>query len=236
MLGILLVEVSPLRVQERVSNHIVSRRNSPLEAGIYDIYCKAAIRVTDEPRIPRSISHTICDDEDRFHQEIRNRDWKCVFSGIINLEINIRANNWSGFEVAHVFPLEHRGLGIQNNHERYIAGINDSLASAKIDSSQNGILLDVTIRQKFDQYLVSVNPDDKYKIVVFEPDNRGLDGRTLDIWHFRQSVLANLRGAGEPIFDDDFPLGTDMVGQTPAGSYAQARFESERAARLNEAS
>lgn len=49
-----------------------------------------------------------------------------------------------------------------------------------------------------------------------------IDGRTLDIacrrlgdphcvsdlllrWHFRQSVLANMRGAGEPVFEHDFP-------------------------------
>jgi len=40
MLGILLiVEGDPLRVQERVSGHIVSRTNSPLKIGAYDIYC-----------------------------------------------------------------------------------------------------------------------------------------------------------------------------------------------------
>jgi hypothetical protein len=253
MLGILLVQASPLRVQERVSNHIVSRRNLPLELGIYDIYCKAPVQVTDEPWIPCSVSQTICDEEDRFHQEIRDRDRKCVISGIINLEINIRANNWSGFEVAHVFPPEHGGLEIQNDGRRYIAGINDSPASAKIYSSRNGILLDATIHQKFDQYLISVNPDDKYKIVVFEPDNRGLDGRILATvcrnpadprrvsdellrWHFHQSVLANLRGAGEPILEHDFLPGTDTVGQVLAGPYAQARYESAITARLGEAS
>lgn len=24
-------------------------------------------------------------------------------------------------------------------------------------------------------------------------------------WHFRQAVLANMRGAGEPVFENDFP-------------------------------
>ena len=28
-------------------------------------------------------------------------------------------------------------------------------------------------------------------------------------WNFRQSVLANMRGAGEPVFEHDFPAGTD---------------------------
>lgn len=30
-------------------------------------------------------------------------------------------------------------------------------------------------------------------------------------WYFRQSVLANMKGAGEPVFEHDFPLGTDMM-------------------------
>ncbi|CUS06624.1 unnamed protein product, partial [Tuber aestivum] len=36
-------------------------------------------------------------------------------------------------------------------------------------------------------------------------------------WHFRQSVLANVRGAGEPIFENDFPPGTDMMRGILAG-------------------
>jgi hypothetical protein len=101
----------------------------------------------------------------------------------------------------------------------------------------------------FDQYLISVNPDDGYKVVVFYPDLFGYDGKTLDPvcrnpadphsvsdellrWHFRQSVLANVRGAGEPIFEHDFPPGTDMMGEILAGPYARERFELEIAARL----
>ena len=51
-------------------------------------------------------------------------------------------------------------------------------------------------------------------------------------WHFRQSVLANMRGEGEPIFEHDFPPGTDMVGEIRDGPYAKERFEMEIAARL----
>jgi hypothetical protein len=69
---------------------------------------------------------------------------------------------------------------------------------------------------------------DKYKITVFGVDDYGWDGRILDPvcrdpadphrvsdqllrLHFRQSVLANMRGAGEPVFEHDFPPGTDML-------------------------
>jgi hypothetical protein len=53
-------------------------------------------------------------------------------------------------------------------------------------------------------------------------------------WHFRQSVLANVRGAGEPIFEQDFPPGTDMMKEIREGPYAQERFERELAARFRE--
>ncbi|KAG0640479.1 hypothetical protein HOY80DRAFT_9413 [Tuber brumale] len=94
------------------------------------------------------------------------------------------------------------------------------------------------VHTMFDQYLISANPDDGYKVVVFDFDLYSYDGKTLDPvcrnpddphsvsdellrWHFRQSVLANVRGAGEPIFEHDFPPGTDMVGEILAGPYAR---------------
>ena len=85
--------------------------------------------------------------------------------------------------------------------------------------------------------------------MVFNQDLDGLDGRTLDPicrdpsdpsrvsdnllrWHFRQSVFANMRGAGEPIFEHDFPGGTDMIKEVSKGPYAKERLEMEFAARL----
>jgi hypothetical protein len=85
--------------------------------------------------------------------------------------------------------------------------------------------------------------------VVFDDDYLGLDGRILDPvcrdpanlhrvseqllrWHFRQSVLANMRGAGEPIFEHDFPPGTDKMAEMQQEPYAQERLEMEFASRL----
>jgi len=39
-------------------------------------------------------------------------------------------------------------------------------------------------------------------------------------WHFRQAVLANMRGAGEPIFEHGFPPGSDVVGDILYGPKA----------------
>ena len=85
-------------------------------------------------------------------------------------------------------------------------------------------------------------------MIVFNDDSFGVGGRTLDPccrnpedpfyvpdsplrWHFRQSVLANMRGNGEPIFEDDFP-GLDMVRAISEGPYGKERFEMELESRL----
>ncbi|KAK9326651.1 hypothetical protein V1520DRAFT_350852, partial [Lipomyces starkeyi] len=61
------------------------------------------------------------------------------------------------------------------------------------------------VRESFDKFLFSVNPDDGYKITCFDGDPLGIDGKldticrdpndersakdVLLIWHFRQAVL-----------------------------------------------
>jgi len=42
-------------------------------------------------------------------------------------------------------------------------------------------------------------------------------------WHFRQSVLANMKGAGEPLFEHDFS-GKDIVQEIREGPCAKERF------------
>ncbi|CUS12262.1 unnamed protein product [Tuber aestivum] len=117
ILGILLVVgASPMLVQERISSHIVARMDVPLQPGAYDIYCDASIQVSDEPWIQRLVSHDISGTDERFRNGIRNRDQKCVVSGLINPEILIQANNWIGFQAAHIFPLEHESLWIQSGY------------------------------------------------------------------------------------------------------------------------
>ena len=86
-------------------------------------------------------------------------------------------------------------------------------------------------------------------MVVFTQDTTGVDGRLLSPacrqaddprrvsdecprWHFRQAVLANVRGAGELGWDYDFPPGSDMVGEILRGPDAQLRMEVELAGRL----
>jgi len=89
---------------------------------------------------------------------------------------------------------------------------------------------------------------DNYKVIAFNDDPDGVGGRILDPccrnpedpfhvpdsllrWHFRQSVFANMRGNGEPIFEDDF-AGLDMVRVITEGPSGKERFEMELQSRL----
>jgi hypothetical protein len=83
--------------------------------------------------------------------------------------------------------------------------------------------------------------------VAFRPISKNIAGKHLDLeyftrpdapvdpllrWHFRQAVLANMRGAGEPIFEHDFPPGSDIVGDIFQGPKAGERMEFEIFSRL----
>jgi hypothetical protein len=84
--------------------------------------------------------------------------------------------------------------------------------------------------------------------VFFADDGKGLAGKYLDQdfvddperpvdqvlrWHFRQAVLANMRGAGEPIFEHDYPPGSDIVGDILQGPKSAERMEFELFSRLS---
>lgn len=83
---------------------------------------------------------------------------------------------------------------------------------------------------------------DDYKIVVFRRDGKSIAGKHLDQeflnhpdrpvdqllrWHFRQAVLANMRDAGVPAFEHDFPPGSDMAGEIRGGPMNAERMEFE---------
>jgi hypothetical protein len=68
--------------------------------------------------------------------------------------------------------------------------------------------------------------------VCLNPNNPDRVADDLLRWHFRQSVLANMKEAGEPIFEHDFPPGTDMVKEILQGPFPAERMELELFSRL----
>ena len=51
-------------------------------------------------------------------------------------------------------------------------------------------------------------------------------------WHFRQAVLANMSGDGEPIFEHEFPPGADILGEIACDPIGGKRMEFELFSRL----
>ena len=177
------------------------------------------------------------------------RDKKCVFSDPSNSDLQIQHETWAGFDATYIVPSEHEGFRIQSDNYRLITNMDGVTGSSKISSAQNGFLLDSSAHSMFNQYLLAVNPDDGYKIISFRGNSFGHDGKTPDPvcqnpadlnsvshhllrWHFLQSILANMRGDGEPIFGHDFPSGADMTAEILDGPNGKERFEFVMAARL----
>lgn len=52
-------------------------------------------------------------------------------------------------------------------------------------------------------------------------------------WHFRQAVLTNMKAAGSPTFEHDFPPGSDTMGEIMEAPIAAERMEVELFGRLN---
>ena len=88
---------------------------------------------------------------------------------------------------------------------------------------------------------------DDYKVICFFPSAIGEAGRRLSQkflddplrppdsllrWHLRQAVLTNMKGAGEPTFEHDFPPGSDIMGDIRDGPRAAERMEYEIFGRL----
>jgi len=78
-------------------------------------------------------------------------------SGIINEAV--AEDYWSGFEAAHIFPLESESYWNEANYDRWITDMDDMTGVSRINSCQNGFLLRGDIHTDFNNYLVSVNPD-----------------------------------------------------------------------------
>lgn len=101
----------------------------------------------------------------------------------------------------------------------------------------------------WDDYSLSLNPYNGFKIQAFQSNAWSYHGRILDSvcrqpddpicvipallrWHYEQAVVCNMRGEGEPSFEYDFPPGTDMMGEIRERPYAAERMEAELFNRL----
>ncbi|KAK9487886.1 HNH endonuclease-domain-containing protein [Lipomyces starkeyi] len=196
------------------------------------------ITVTDERCIARALSRSVSTGRNgKFREQVQKRDGKCVITGVANPVAFI--DEWASFEAAHIFP-----LSCEEQFRKTDTGMN---------SCQNGLLMRSSIHHLFGTFKFSIDPDDDYKITCFSIDMDGIDGRTLDPvcrdqmderrvidellrWHFRQAILANMKGECEPVFKFDFPYGSDTEGAILSGRQPGERMEAELFLRLSSAS
>ncbi|KAI9879850.1 MAG: hypothetical protein M1830_006873 [Pleopsidium flavum] len=242
MVEILFIFTGTFFLQDE-RNAPIPRDSNPLQPGNYYIVTTDSFSINDEPWLARMFSHSTGTRTIAFCDAVRSRDRRCIITG--EEAVNAEFGSWTGFEAAHIFPLAHEGHWIQYNFDRWIT--KSPVNGGSINSMQNGLLLGAGIHQLFDHYEVSINPDDNYKVVCFTRDGKNIAGKHLDQtflnhpdrpvdqllrWHFRQAVLANMRGAGVPAFEHDFPPGSDMVGEILGGPMAAERMEFELFSRL----
>ncbi|KAK9361218.1 hypothetical protein V1504DRAFT_452379 [Lipomyces starkeyi] len=250
MLEILIVAAHPYSVSLRETGESLMPTEDVLQPGHYDIHRGGTILITDEPCITRIYSDAVSGDE-HFRSEVRARDGKCVITGTVNTRAY--RGLWQGWDAVHVFPLGSEDQFLREGLSQAIRNKVDDTTDIGINSCQNGLLTLSSVHQMFDDYEFSINPDDDYKIIFFDEDPLGLGGGKLDPicrdpgneqsvrddllrWHFRQAVLVNMRGVGEPSFEIDFPPGSDMVGEILSGPQPAKRMEAELFSRLNETS
>ncbi|KAG0133617.1 hypothetical protein HOY82DRAFT_590704 [Tuber indicum] len=230
------------------SEQLVERDGQQLQPGKYYIVTKGSVSVTSEVPLIRTTSSPFGTRVDAFRDAVRDRDQGCMITG--TRATLASSGHWFGFEATHIFPLAHEAHWNNCGYHSWITVPPNQESSGSINSPQNGILLRRDIQSLFDCYALTINPDDNYKIVWFTPDclsypnsfpplsQAFLDNplRPVDDalrWHVRQAVLANVKGAGEPCFEDDFPPGSDMMGEIISGPKAADRMEFELFSRFN---
>jgi hypothetical protein len=243
MLDIFCLFSNPFELHDE-DGRLVEMDEAQLQPGNYYIVTQGDVILTDEAPLLRTISLQSGTRVAAFRDEVRARDGRCLFTGH-------RSGRWIGLEAAHIFPLAYEGYWKDHNYGRWITVPPTNPSHGSINSVQNGILLDSSMHHYFDSYHLTINPDDNYKIVSFAEESlqfnlpHQLDQTFLQNplrpvdqllrWHFRQAVLTNMKGVGEPCFENDFPPGTDMMGEIMSGPKAGERMEFELFSRFNAA-
>ncbi|KAH0538233.1 hypothetical protein FGG08_005152 [Glutinoglossum americanum] len=189
------------------TNKRIPSDGEELQPGKYYVLTNGYITVNEEPCLPQPVAADSETCPAPFRDAIRERDRRCAITGE-----GVTSSDRSGFEAAHIFPLSHEDHWNKNNFNRWITI--PPAHGGPINSVQNGILLRSDIHELFRNYDMSINPRDNYKVICFRPDEKGIAGKHLDKqfvgdprrpvddllwWHFRQAVLVNVRGDGEPI-------------------------------------
>jgi HNH endonuclease len=111
------------------------------------------VQPSDQVYHPRTLSLSATARDNRFRDQIRNRDKRCVISGT-----DIAAGVWTSFEAAQIFQ-----LALDQGYNNLIT----HNVPPGVNSPQNGILLRSDVHRCWDGYLLAVNPDNGYAVQSF---------------------------------------------------------------------
>ncbi|OBT81278.1 hypothetical protein VE02_09838 [Pseudogymnoascus sp. 03VT05] len=244
-----------LNADGSTNGRIGTKNRSALQPGSYIVLSNngnpISVETTEEAPARRVITKGSTEKltlrKKKFQERVRSRDDHCMISGLPNL----RGNDFSLFDAAHIYPYAREQAWVNQNLSRWITDNSpeEHQGITKIHSVQNGLLISHNVHTWFDSYKVTVNVADDYRIICLAEDPMNLDGRTLDPrcrnlqdpdrvsdqllrWHHRQAVLSHMKDAGEKSWETEFEDGTDMMGEILAGPDSRERMEAEMFTRL----
>ena len=221
-----------------------------------------SIRMTDEQWAPRSLSYSLSGRDNAFCQDVRARDGKCVITGRVNKLapygqwFGYQAAHVFPLRHESLWNQDNCSRWIrdlQDDAESINSVQNGLLMHAHVHLAFDQYAFSINPDVSYFTLGLASNiltlKKDNYKITSFQPDSFDIDGRILDFvcrdpdnpnrvsdeflrWHFRQAVLGNVRGNGEPIFETDFPPGSDIMATLLQEPYGKERFEMELYRRL----
>ncbi|PUU83146.1 hypothetical protein B9Z19DRAFT_1039877 [Tuber borchii] len=243
MVEIICVITDTFEIRDN-NGQLIERDDDQLQPGSYYIATNGSITLTTNVPLLRTTSTQSRTRTRPFREAVRQRDGGCVLTGRPAIP-----GRWFGLQAAHIFPLAYEGDWYRLSLRNLITILPDRQSDGSINSVENGLLLSNEMHSFFDNYLVAINPYDSYRIVTFGPEplycnllthidplsrqKEGWPPMRLLRWHFEQAVLTNMKGAGEPCFETDFPPGSDMIGEIMSGPKAAERMEFELFSRLN---
>ncbi|KAL1900959.1 hypothetical protein Sste5346_002020 [Sporothrix stenoceras] len=235
MVSIILrcIPLEDLTIHKRDQYHIDNidnNNNKDLEAGDYYVTTRnnrgrvSAIQVFDRLPVGNAAYHHverpyIARQQKETIVHVRKRDRGCVLTKTPNCGASV--GDWTGFEVAHIFPLYHELV----DPDRITRDLPDFMSRSSLTghvahSPQNAILMRSDVHRHFSQYQVAINMDSPGgpKIVAFTQATAWMSGTRINSawlaypdrppncfwqWHYKESVLANVRWVGAPVYTEE---------------------------------
>ncbi|KAJ5736989.1 uncharacterized protein N7483_002114 [Penicillium malachiteum] len=227
-----------------------------VHGGLLQISSERSQRRVYSESSSQSIQHTT------FRDSVRARDGKCVVSGVVNVNRDediwdvfeaahifplTRRDTWAHLQFSRYVTYQTADpMNSAQNGLLLLAGVHKRFDSYRIS-------IDPDVSQFFlssNLLYLLICIQDGYKVIDFSPDVLSVDGRILDPvcrnpnspnhvrdeflrCHYRQAILANVKGEGETTMEHDFPPGSDIMGEIAEGPDAAEQMEVELFSRLD---